>query len=212
MKKLKLIIVALTCIVYMSSAQETMLDKRNALAVGLKVGTNYSNVYDSQGDKFAADSKFGFVAGGFLNIPLGTFVGLHPEVLFSEKGFHATGGALGLTYDFTRTTRYIDVPLLLELKPSAFISILGGPHYSYLLNQDDVFSSSITSVERQKDFTNDNIRKNIFGITTGIDINISSFVMSVRASWDLQNNNPDGTSTTPRYRNAWLQGTVGYKF
>ena len=29
---------------------------------------------------------------------------------------------------------------------------------------------------------------------------------------DIQNNNGDGTSTTPRYKNVWFQGTLGFKF
>jgi hypothetical protein len=34
----------------------------------------------------------------------------------------------------------------------------------------------------------------------------------LRGSWDLKNNNGDGTSTTPRYKNVWYQATVGYRF
>ena len=37
-----------------SIAQDSNIDFRKKFQFGLKVGTNYSNIYDSQGDKFDA--------------------------------------------------------------------------------------------------------------------------------------------------------------
>ena len=59
--------------------------------LGLKVGANLSNVYDESGQDFVADAKSGLAAGVFLRLPLGKFIGLQPEVMFSQKGFKATG-------------------------------------------------------------------------------------------------------------------------
>jgi len=41
-------------------------DHRNNLSFGVKLGLNYSNVYDAQGENFVADAKFGFALGGFV--------------------------------------------------------------------------------------------------------------------------------------------------
>ena len=210
MKKIILIIGAVTTMANFSSAQET--DLRERLLFGLKAGVNYSNVYDTQGEEFQADPKLGLAAGAFIAIPIGKYLGIQPEVLYSQKGFKATGRILGGNYEFTRTTNFIDVPLLVSFKPSEFLTLLAGPQYSYLIKQSDVFANSSTSILQEQEFENDNIRKNILCLTGGADLTLKHIVLGARVGWDIQNNNGDGTSSTPRYKNVWYQATVGYRF
>ncbi len=214
-KKMKNLILAAFAIFMMGNvgfSQMSNADFRNKISIGIKSGGNYSNVYDTQGEQFNADGKFGLVAGGFISIPLGPLLGVQPEVLFSQKGFSATGSILGGNYELTRTLNYIDVPLFLVIKPAEMISFLIGPQYSYLLKQKDVFKNGTLTVEQQKEFDNENIRKNTFSVIAGFDFNLGSFVIGTRGGWNLQSNNGDGTSTTPRYRNAWYQATLGLRF
>jgi len=89
---------------------------------------------------------------------------------------------------------------------------MAGPQYSYLLKQTDVFTNGSTSIAQEKEFENDNVRKNTLCFAGGMDINLKHIVLGVRAAWDVQNNNGDGSSTTPRYKNAWYQFTFGYRF
>src|SRR4051812_18117942 len=133
-------------------------DNREKFQVGFKAGLNYSNVYDAKGEQFNADAKFGGVAGAFMNIPFGKYLGIQPGALISQKGFQATGLILGRTYSFTRTTTYLYFPLLFAFKPSEFFTLVAGPQYSFLLNQRDVFANATTSIDQEKEFQNDNIR------------------------------------------------------
>jgi hypothetical protein len=187
-------------------------DNRSKLTLGVKVGTNYSNVYDSKGDDFVADGKFGFAAGGFLVVPLGKIFGIQPEVLYSQKGFKSTGAFLGTNYEITRTTDFIDVPLLVSIKPVEYVSLLFGPQFSFLMKQTDDFTGGSLTANQEQEFENSNLRKNIFGLTGGADFNIDHLVIGVRAGWDVKENDGDGNSTTPRYKNMWYQATIGYKF
>jgi hypothetical protein len=212
MKKTILTIAILSSLITGYKAQENKTDFRDKLTFGLKAGLNYSNVYDSQGEDFTADPKFGLAAGIFIAIPFGKYFGIQPEALISQKGFHAKGTILGNTYKFTRTTTYLDVPLFFAVKPSEFLTLLAGPQYSYLLKQSDVFANATTSIEQETEFVNDNVRKNTFGFAGGLDINLKHIVIGARAGFDVMNNNGDGTSTTPRYKNAWYQATIGYRF
>ena len=212
MKKAILLIATLTLSILNMSAQDSSTDQRDKLSFGLKVGANYSNVYDSEGEDFVADGKFGLAGGVFVAIPLGKFIGIQPEVLFSQKGFKSTGTFLGTDYETTRTTDYIDVPLFLAIKPVEYVTLLFGPQYSYLLKQKDEFTGGSLSTTGEQEFTNDNIRKNTFSLIGGLDLNIDHLVFGLRGGWDLKNNNGDGTSTTPRYKNMWYQATVGYRF
>ncbi len=182
------------------------------ISIGAKVGANLSNIYDSKSEDFQADPKLGFAGGGFISIPIGNFLGIQPELIFSQKGLRGSGRVLLSDYSFTRTTNYIDIPLLVAFKPSKFISILAGPQYSYLISQNYKFNSGSINIDQQEDFKNENIRKNTFCFTGGFDIYVNNFLFSARIGWDLKDNNGDGTSTTPRYKNTWTQATVGFRF
>jgi len=212
MKKVIMLIAFVTLAVTNSNAQETSTDKRDELSFGAKLGTNFSNVYDSEGEDFVADGKFGLAGGVFVSIPLGKFIGVQPEILYSQKGFKSTGTFLGTQYKTTRTTDYIDVPLFLAVKPIEYVTLLFGPQYSYLLKQKDEFTGGSLSSVQEQEFENDDIRKNTFSLIGGVDINVDNLVLGIRGGWDLKNNNGDGTSTTPRYKNMWYQATVGYRF
>ena len=205
MKKLILLMAVLTVMINNSKAQS------NGILFGLKAGANYSNQYDSKNENFTSDSKLGFAGGAYLNFPLGSSIGFQPEILISQKGFKASGKLLGSSYNLTRTTSYIDVPLMLSIKPVQFLTIVLGPQYSYLLKQKDVFTNNTFTTAQNQEFNNDNIRKNILGITGGVDLNIKNATVGLRIGRDFQNNNGDGTSSTPRYKNAWVQATLGLR-
>lgn len=210
--KQSIIIISLGFLLFGTTAKAQSDEPRTDFTFGVKAGMNYSNVWDEQGEDFRADPKAGFAGGIFMGIPIGKFIGFQPELLLSQKGFQASGSLLGTSYSFKRTTTFIDVPLLLQVKPASFITLVLGPQFSYLLHQKDVFTFGGNSVEQENEFKNDNIRKNILGFAIGADINISHLVLSGRLGWDFQNNRGDGTSSTPRYKNQWLQATIGYKF
>jgi hypothetical protein len=193
------------------SAQDKAADKRDQLVFGIKAGMNVSNVWDEQGSDFVADPKLGAVGGVFLAVPIGKYFGVQPEVLFSQKGFKGGGSLLGFPYSFTRTTSYIDVPLLFQFKPIPYFTLLAGPQFSYLLKEKNVYTFGSNSSEQEQAFSNEDVRNNILGFTVGADVTVKAFVVSARAGWDFQNNNKNGVSTTPRYKNQLLQLTIGFR-
>lgn len=211
MKKILLITFVLAFVFSTINAQDSGGDLRKKLQVGLKVGTNYSNVYDTKGEDFIADPKFGIVTGVFLKLPIGKILGFQPEILFSQKGFKSSGTFLMIPYRYRRTSSFIDVPLLISLKPINQVNILIGPQYSYLIYEKDQFLSGNLSLDQKKEFDNTNIRKSVLCLLGGIDININHLIFGLRAGWDVTNNNGDGTSTIPQYKNVWYQVTVGLK-
>jgi hypothetical protein len=210
MKKTLSILAGIIFTVSVTKGQDNATDTRNNLKFGLKLGSNLSNIYDTKGEKFDAKSKFGLAGGVFLAVPIGEFLGIQPELIYSQKGYKQTGAFLGSNYTLNRTTDYIDIPLLVSIKPVNFLTVQLGPQYSYLMKQKDVFSNSTTTIEQQKEFKNDNIRKNTLSLIGGVDINIDKIIIGTRASLDVQNNNGDGTSTNPRYKNAYFQVSIGF--
>lgn len=211
MKKSIILSLILISSVTFVQAQVTGGDHRENLEFGAKAGVNYSRVWDERGQDFEADGKMGFAGGLFLSIPVGEFLGFQPEILISQKGFKGSGTLFDAPYSFSRTTTYLDIPLQVQLKPTEFVTVVAGPQYSYLLHRKDSYSFGNTSTAQEQEFENDNIRKNVLGMVGGVDVIVSHLVISARAGWDLQNNDGDGTTSTPRYKNQWLQLTVGLK-
>lgn len=207
MKKTILLLVVITSIGVNSKAQNG-----GKFHFGIKAGVNLSNVYDTKGEDFVAKAKAGLAVGAFAQVPLGKIIGIQPEILFSQKGFKGTGKILGNPYSYTRTTDYLDIPLLLAIKPVEMLTIVVGPQYSFLLREKNVFENTAFTSIQEKEFKNDNIRKNTLCFLGGGDVNFDKIVISARAGFDVQNNAGDGTSTTPRYKNVWYQATIGFRF
>jgi len=212
MKKMILVFAISTCAVSASMAQKDSSDLREKFTFGLRAGLNYSNVWDTKLDDFQTEGKFGFAGGVFIHIPIGKYFGFQPEALFSQKGYKASGSLLGISYTYTSTTNWLDVPLLIAVKPIKAITILVGPQYSYLLSQKNEVKVSGIGVSKTTSYNNDNIRKNTLCAVGGIDVNVGRGVLALRAGYDLQDNDGDGTSSNPRYKNAWYQATVGFRF
>ncbi len=212
MKKLILVFVFATLMFGSAFAQKSNADFREKVSFGVKAGINISNVYDSQGEQFNADAKLGLAAGIFVALPIGKFIGVQPEILFSQKGYKGSGSLLGSNYSYTYTSNYIDVPLLFAIKPISLITILVGPQYSFLVKDSYKFDSALINIDQEHVFENDNIRKNTLSFLGGVDFNFKRIVIGTRVGWDLQANKGDGTSETARYKNIWYQATIAFRF
>lgn len=212
MKKTLLIIAIISFIITAAVSQDVKDDKRDNIQVGFKIGGNLSNVYDVQGEEFKADSRLGLAGGSFLRVPLGKLFGIQPEVMFSQKGYKGSGSILGLDYEYSRRTYFVDIPLMVSFKPVQIISIVAGPQYSFLISKTDNFTSSIINTQIEEEFDNENLRKNILGIVAGVDINLNHIVLGARTCMDITKNNGDGSSEVPRYKNMWYQLTIGFVF
>lgn len=193
------------------SPRPSSREARQKLVFGLKAGLNSSNVYDQSNNTFAAAPKIGGMAGTFLSIPVGRLLGFQPELHISQKGFVASGQMSLQPYTLTRTTTHVDIPLLVQLKPFSFLSLLAGPQYSYLIKQRDEVVSNGQYEEVSQTFRTNNLHKNLLGIVAGADINLWHLVVSLRTGWDVTANHGDGSASTPRYKNLWLQGAIGYR-
>jgi hypothetical protein len=187
------------------------MDKPDKFVFGLKAGVNYSDVLPIGEDEFQSSPKSGLAAGIYFSIPINQVVGIQPELLISQKGFHATGKVLENQYDLTRTTTYLAIPLLISFKPSRVLALVTGPQYSYLLKKEDIFENPASSVMAIKEFENEKFRTSVLSYIGGLDVTLSHFVLGARVGWNISTNN-SASSTTPQYRDIWYQATFGYRF
>ncbi len=187
-------------------------DYREKFVFGAKAGVNLASIYDEKGEDFIGKMKGGFVGGIFFTIPIGKFLAIQPEATFSQKGVKANGSIFNVPYSMKRTSNYIDVPVLLAVRPADFISILVGPQFAFHISSKTSGSLGALTAESQQALTSQEARGFVLGAHVGLDINIKGIVISPRATWDLQNNKGDGTSTDPSFKNFVLQFTLGYRF
>lgn len=211
MKKLTRSIYLIAILLMAQSTFAQQEDMREQFNFGLKAGANLSNVWDSKAEDFSAQPKFGFAGGLFATLPLGKLLAIQPEVMFSQKGYRSTGTMFGIPYEMRRTSNYLDIPLLLAIRPVPAVSFLIGPQFSFLLSQRDQFTAGAFSNEQEKTFDT-NIRKYRLGMHVGLDLNFNHFVISPRAAIDFLDNKKDGSSTDPRYKLFYIQLTFGYRF
>jgi hypothetical protein len=185
-------------------------DNGPSVRIGIKGGLSIATIIKTGDDSYSSKPLPGFNGGVVLQLPLGRFIAIQPEVLFSQKGFRATGSALGTDYDYRRYLNFLDVPILLRINASRAFGIVVGPQYSYLLGTHTKFKTGDNTYVQDVNNDNDNIRKNIFGGVVGADINLDRNVFIYgRYTIDFQNNNGDGTSSTPTYKNQVFQLGIG---
>jgi hypothetical protein len=107
----------------------------------------------------------------------------------------------------------LDIPLLLRINASNNFGIVVGPQFSYLLSQHTNFKSGNNSYEQTVNTDNEDIRKNILGGVVGADINLNrnAFIYA-RSTLDFQNDNGNGSPSTPAYKNQVFQLGLGLLF
>ncbi len=194
------------------NAQSDVVVKSNGLHLGARVGANLSNVISDKSSNYTTGAKLGANAALFLEIPLAPMVSLQPEIQFSQKGYKSTGTYLGSAYEYKQTSNFIEVPLLLKIKPSKSFGVFAGPQFSYLVSTKTKFTTNNVSYENLVKQDNDNLRKNIFGGVVGVEAVASNLIVGLRYNIDFQNNNGDGTSSTPKYKNQVIALSLGVRF
>ncbi|UPT68297.1 MAG: PorT family protein [Sphingobacteriales bacterium JAD_PAG50586_3] len=207
-------ILALLLMLSQMVAAQIIGDDRDNVHFGIKAGVNFTNVYDASGVDFSSENRNGFVGGGFISVPIGKYLGIQPEVLFSQKGANAKGTLDGEAYTFKRTTNNLDVPIFFQVKPIPHLAIVAGPQLSFLMSQKDAYSADGDRIIIEQQFKNQTLRKANVGIAGGIDVWILKILLSGRVGCDLQKNTTTSSAGTqaPSYKNFWGQVTLGLRF
>lgn len=157
------------------------------LTFGPKAGMTHSTLlytFESEdadpGPDWTNPSGIGFHVGAFANYELGDVVSIQPEVLFNKRNTdqRLTESILGETWEFkaSQSTNYLDIPILVMVKPVDQISIYAGPQISLLMGNkmtlettvgDQTETETVTGEDATKDLSGSDI-----GVTGGVQINI----------------------------------------
>jgi hypothetical protein len=175
--------------------------------VGITGGLNIANTISSRNSDFSTDTKLGANVGLFVDIPIIYPLSFQPEILFSQKGYRANT----VYGDFAQRANFIDVPILAKVKLTPAFNILVGPQVSFLMNTRNTYYDGFDVIQQTK--YNYNGDKTFVGGVLGVALDLNRNVdLRGRYTIDFQENNPNGSSGTPDFRNQVWQVGLGIKF
>jgi hypothetical protein len=137
--------------VHFAFAQKPVKD-HYTVSGGLLGAANYSKFNVSGNSNVKYDYKFGWGAGGWLNIPLGHTLSLEPQVLYNSLGYKSDQ----TVFLADGSGQYISVPVLLKLGLGKNFAITAGPQFDFLMGIKDKDNNNI-----KEDFTGTSISGNV---------------------------------------------------
>jgi len=169
--------------------------------LGVKAGANITKI---EGVAFKDEFRYGYHAGGFLEIGLGKKIGIQPEVLFNQVSSrvdsnfsHIYQNAVNLNTYKDVKLKYLSIPLLLSYKVGNVLSLQAGPQFGVLMSGDK------TLVQNGQEA----FKKGDFSMLGGAQINISKLRLSGRYVVGL--NNINDVSDQNKWKNQGFQLSVG---
>lgn len=167
--------------------------------LGAKVGTD---IHKLKGESFNDRFSYGYHLGGFAEIGLGSKFSIQPEVLMSSVKVDTSSNFSDLYHVPTVSNiklNYMKIPVLLNIKPSPFVSLQVGPQFSTLMDKSKRWVDNGKTAFKDGDFA----------MIGGIQLNISRIKLYGRYEIGLSNiNNLDNKD---KWRNQTVQLGVGFR-
>ena len=157
--------------------------------LGIKAG---ANLFKVDGESFNQEFQFGYVVGAFSEVNFTPNLGIQPELLFSQTNYR-TGTQFSNIYpdginDVKGKLNYLSIPVLLSFRPIPFLSLLVGPQFGILLNQDEHLVNN----------AEDAFKKGDISLVGGAQLNLAALKIGARYVVGLNNINNIRTSCNPR--------------
>jgi len=168
--------------------------------LGIKAG---ANLFKVDGQSFSDEYKFGYNVGAFSQINFTPNWGIQPEVMFNQTNYR-TGTEFSSIYpggvnDVKGKLNYLTIPLLLNFRPIPLLSILAGPQFGILLNQDRHL------IDQGKDA----FKKGDFSLVGGAQLNLASIMVGARYVIGL--NDINDVSDNQKWKNQGWQLYAGFR-
>ena len=153
---------------------------------GIKAGVN-ANKIGSQ--SFNDGFNLSYHVGAFAEVDITKRMGIQPELLWNQTGskptnFQAVYGSSVLSTSFNSQSQvkldYLSIPVLLRFTlPGGIVTLLAGPQYSILLQQDKTILQNGQAAFKAGDFA----------AVAGAQLNLSALRIYARYNIGLQNIN-----------------------
>lgn len=178
-----------------------------ASAQGINIGVRGgATVYKINGKSFNQEFQWGYHAGAAAELMWSKTWGIQPEVLFNQSNTK-TGYSFDTLYQSIDPgmfkdvkLNYLSIPVLLNWRPSPFITFQAGPQFSILMSKQRTLLQDGTEA-----FKNGNV-----SMLAGVQLNILSFRIYGRYGFGMVNlNNIDNQD---KWKSQGGQVGVGFMF
>ena len=191
---------------------------------GVKAGLNLSSLSETKmtvsntkttipGSSMIA----GFFAAAHVNYSFNEILGIQPEVMFSMQGGKVKKSGATMPDDQTLRYNYIQIPVLIDIKPFQGFSILGGPQIGFNTYRSVTTKGKTTSGSDFDKSLKDggfNFAKIDFSVAVGLQyVFMEHFIASARYNIGvLSTFESRGSASVSGGCNNVLQIGVGYQF
>ena len=168
--------------------------------LGIKAG---ANLFKVDGESFDQEFMFGYTAGAFTQINFTKQWGIQPELNFNQTNYRTGNNFSSVVPDGVNDVKgkldYLTIPVLLSYRPIPLLSLLAGPQYGIMLNQDEHLVNNAGQAFKKGDFA----------LVGGAQLNLMSFLVGARYVAGLTNiNNVSNEST---WKNQGWQLYAGFR-
>ncbi|HEV2355154.1 MAG TPA: porin family protein [Puia sp.] len=168
--------------------------------LGVKAG---ANLFKIDGESFSQQFQFGYTAGAFTQIYVSRSWGLQPELNFNQTDYRTGNNFSAVVPDGVNDVRgkldWLTVPVLLSYRPVPVLSLLAGPQFGILVNQDQHLINN----------AGDAFRKGDLSIVAGAQLNLGPVMAGARYQIGLSNINDVTNEST--WKNQGWQIYTGFR-
>ncbi len=177
-----------------------MLAQMNDMMLGGKAGLTMGRA-SLDGDPMDETFRLGFVAGGFMVMPLQENMHLQAEVLYAQKGEKWTNGE-----DVNLNIDVLEVPVLVKFFPIENMNVYAGPTLNYIM------TAKVKMDSGDIDLKDEELIKTMgFGISLGTQYFFENIFVDARYDMGLTDLNDQEESDEEIKLNT-IYFSVGYMF
>jgi hypothetical protein len=165
--------------------------------LGLKGGLNVASWDHNQNQNL--NSRIGYHAGLFANIPISSPISIQPEVVYSSQGVKYTEGG----FEHSLALNYVNIPVMVQANVGRGFYAQVGPQLGILTSVDDEVNDTETGFFDKNDFKSTDVA---LGVGLGYK-GLSGLGIDARYNLGLTNINNVGSANI---KNNVLQ--VGLQF
>jgi hypothetical protein len=168
--------------------------------LGIKAG---ANLFKVDGESFSQQFQFGYMAGAFTQLYFSKSWGIQPELNFNQTNYRTGNNFSTVVPDGVNDVKgkldWLTIPVLLSYRPVPILSLLAGPQFGILLNQDEHLINN----------AGDAFKKGDVSLVGGAQLNLGPVLAGARYVVGLTNINDVTNQST--WRNEGWQLYAGIR-
>jgi hypothetical protein len=174
------------------------------VSYGVKAGVNVANLSFDADTDVSSKGRIGLLAGVFVTIPIGGWLTVQSEAIYTAKGATLDIADLESTY----LVDYLEVPVLLRVELPRRAYAVAGPSMAYRIRARNrvAFDGSTEEIDLGGDVESFDL-----GIVAGVGLDIGRWVLDGRYTHGLSDSDADTTDDV-RIRNRVVSLAAGFRF